>query len=339
MSNVTQTAMADAIKTQYNRNLLMRALPRLIHGRWGQKSVINQFGSEEWRRYGSLAAVTTAIPTEGTTPTEQSAPSLTLVTATPLFYGAWLGVTDEIEMTSIDPTVMWMSGVLGEQAGLSADTLRRNDITAGATKLYAGSAAGRTSLASPAGDINYKDFLRAVATLHGANAVEVQNGRFIVILHPDSMASLFLDPTFVNLFTFEASRQDGSALRSGYAGTVLGCDIYVTSNGREYVDGGSGGTPDVYSALFIGKEAYGISGLGSIAATKEVDNAGPESRNMTGRGGVAASPVKLIVKQLGSAGADDPLDQRGSVAWKLAEDTVILNSAFIVDLEHTNLMS
>jgi len=45
------------------------------------------------------------------------------------------------------------------------------------------------------------------------------------------------------------------------------------------------------------------------------------------------------VKQLGSAGADDPMDQRGSVAWKAGEDTVILNSAFIVDLEHCNIRS
>ena len=288
MANVNQTNMADAIKTSYNRNLLMRALPRLIHGRWGTKSILNKFGSEEWRRYGSLAAVTSAIGTEGTTPSEQSAPSLTLVTATPLFYGAWLGVTDEIDFTSIDATVMYMSAILGEQAGLSIDTLRRNDITDGATKLYAGGNTARNQLASPNADLNYKDVLKAVATLQAANASPVQNGRFIIILHPDSLATLFLDPTIVNLFTFEASRQDGSALRAGYAGTsvILGCDIYVTSNAREYANGGLGSTPDVYSALFIGREAYGIAGMGSIAP-KEVDNGGPETFNMTGRGGVS----------------------------------------------------
>ena len=334
--NVNQTNMADAIKTQYNRNLLMRALPRLIHGRWGQHSILNKFGSEEWRRYGGLAAVTAAL-SEGVTPTEQSAPSLTLVTATPLFYGAWLGVTDEIDMTSIDATVMYMSAILGEQAGLSIDTLRRNEITDGATDVFAGGNTARNQLASPNSDINYKDILKCIATLDGADTKRLENGRYVVILHPDSLYTLFLDPTVVNLFTFEAARQDGSALRAGYvAGSpILGCDLYVTSNAREYADGGLGSTPDVYSALFIGQEAYGMSGMGSIAP-KEVDNAGTESLNMTGRGGVSASPVRLIVKQLGFA---DELDQQGSVGWKAGEDTVILNSAFIVNYEHTTIRS
>lgn len=336
MSNVNQTTMSDAVKTQYNRNLLIRALPRLIHGRWGQKSIINQFGSEEWRRYGSLAAVTTPL-SEGTTPSEQSAPTLTLVTATPLFYGAWLGLTDEIDMTTIDPAVMWMSEVLAEQCGLSIDTLRRNDITAGATKVYAGGAANRGAVARVTSDISFKEFLKAVATLWASNAREVQGNRYVVILHPDSLATLFLDPSFYNLFTEEAGRMDGSALRSGFVGSILNCDIYCTSNAREYTDEGLSNA-DVYSALFIGKEAYGMSGMGAIAP-KEVDNAGPEVKNMTGRGGVSASPVQLIVKQLGSAGADDPLNQRGTVAWKAGEDTVILNSAFIVDMEHTNIRS
>jgi N4-gp56 family major capsid protein len=329
--------MSNAIKTQYNRNLLMRALPRLIHGRWGQHSVLNKFGSEEWRRYGGLAAVTSAIGTEGSTPAEETAPSLTLVTATPLFYGAWLGVTDEIDFTSIDATVMYMSAILGEQAGLSIDTLRRNEITDGGTDVFAGGNTARNQLSSPNSDISYKDLLKCIAVLDGGNAKRLANGRYVLILHSDSLYTLFLDPTVVNLFTFEASREAGSALRAGYvAGSpILGLDIYVTSNAREYANGGLGSTPDVYSALFIGEEAYGMSGMGSIAP-KEVDNAGTESLNMTGRGGVSASPVRLIVKQLGFA---DELDQRGSVGWKAGEDTVILNAAFLINYEHTNFRS
>ncbi len=49
MSELTQTTMSDAIKTQYERRLLTRALPRLVHGRWGTTARLNKYGSYELR--------------------------------------------------------------------------------------------------------------------------------------------------------------------------------------------------------------------------------------------------------------------------------------------------
>src|SRR5258705_220064 len=143
--NINATTMASAIKTQYERRLLTRALPRLVHGRNGVIARLNKFGSYELRKYGSLSAITSAL-TEGTTPAEQPAPSLTLTTITPLFYGSWIGGTDIIDMEAFDPIVSETSSILGEQAGLSADTLIRNVLTDGATKDYSGNQTVRTFL-------------------------------------------------------------------------------------------------------------------------------------------------------------------------------------------------
>lgn len=49
MANLTQTALSDAIKTQYERRLLTRAVPRLIHGRFGMNARLNKYGSYELR--------------------------------------------------------------------------------------------------------------------------------------------------------------------------------------------------------------------------------------------------------------------------------------------------
>ena len=49
MASLTQTTMSDAIKVQYERRLLTRALPRLVHGRFGTESRLNKFGSHEFR--------------------------------------------------------------------------------------------------------------------------------------------------------------------------------------------------------------------------------------------------------------------------------------------------
>jgi N4-gp56 family major capsid protein len=322
--------MADAIKTQYERRLLTRALPRLVHGRWSMPARLNKNGSYELRKYGSLAAVTSALG-EGATPVEQSAPSLTLTTITPLFYGAWIGHTDELEMTVFDPLISEVSSILGEQAGLSADTLIRDVITAGATKDYSGGAAGRTSLDAPLHNISYTDFVKAVATLEAANAVPADGEFFICIIHPHTWATLMQDPTFVNMWV----QENDPAIRSGYLGTILRCRLYISSNSRKYVDGGVGSTTDVYSMLFIARESYGTVGM-SGNMPNVVDNAPDTARNMTGQ---QVKPVNIIAKQLGSAGADDPLDQRATIGWKMSLATSVLNSDWILDLEHTNAFS
>jgi N4-gp56 family major capsid protein len=272
--------------------------------------------------------------TEGTSPTEQSAPSITQITATPLFYGAWIGYTDEIDYTIYDPMVSEVSGILGEQAGVSADTLIRNALTDGATKDYSGAATSRVTLDAPGHDVTYADFVKQVAALEAGNALPLEGDNFVCIMHPHTWATLMQDPTFVNLFTEEAPN---SALRSGMVGRLLRCNIYVSANAREYADGGVGGTTDVYSMLFLARESYGVTGIAGITPDN-VDNQGVGYANMTGAGRRAA-PVELIVKGIGSAGADDPLNQRGTIGWKMALDVDVLNSAWLLDLEHTNAFS
>ncbi len=334
MSNVNTTTMADAIKTMYEKRLLTRALPRLVHGRWAMNARLNKFGSYELRKYGSLAAVTASL-TEGTTPAEESAPTLTLTTITPAFYGSWMGHTDVLEMEEFDPIISEVSSILGEQCGLSADTIIRNALNADATIDYSANQAARTALDAPAHNVSYADFIKQVAYLEGSDAMPVDGSDFICIIHPYSWATLMQDPIFVNLFIDESeSAPNGGALRTGYMGRVLRCKIYVSSNAQKYINGGVSGT-DVYTMLFIAKESYGIVGIGNITPNL-VDGGGDGYSSNTGK---SVKPVEIIVKQLGSAGATDPLNQRATIGWKMALAVNVLNSAWIRTLEHTNAFS
>jgi N4-gp56 family major capsid protein len=327
MANNTSSSLSDQIKTQYERRLLTRALPRLIHGRWGMQARLNKVGAYELRKYGALSAVTSAL-TEGTTPSEQSAISLTLVTITPSFYGAWLGYTDELDMQSFDPIISEFSSILGEQAGLSADTLIRNTITDGATKDYANDATSRATVGT--GDvISFAEFITQVAALEAANALPVDGDDFIVIMHPNSWAKLMQDATFVAMFQQEAVRSDNSPIRSGLVGRILRCKVYVSSNSRMYAGAGAA-SGDVYSMLFIAREAYGYIGMAG-SFPNLVDNA-PES-NISGMTGQGVKPVEIILKQLGSAGADDPLNQRATIGWKMSLGIAMTNAAWARDLE------
>ena len=67
---------------------------------------------------------------------------------------------------------------------------------------------------------------------------------------------------------------------------------------------------NIYSTLFIGQNAYGVT-------------------NITGGG------LETIIKQKGSAGTGDPLDQRSTVGWKATQTAEILSPEFMVRVETT----
>ncbi|MCA1806832.1 MAG: N4-gp56 family major capsid protein [Actinobacteria bacterium] len=332
MADINTTTLSDAIKTAYEMRLLTRAIPRYVHGRWAVKARISKRGSYELRKYGSLAANTTVL-TEGTTPAETASPTPTLITMTPQFFGSWMGFTELAELEVIDPILSEMSSILGEQAGLSADTIVRNELNTYATIDYSGGQSAVGTLDAPQHNISYADLIEQMAELEASSALPVDGEDFICILHPHSWASLMLDPTFVNMFIAEAPN---SAIRSGYIGRILRLKLFVSSNAYEWADVGVGSTTDVYSALFIAKESYGILGLTGIEEPKDVDNQGDNGKPLTGQ---QIKPVNIIVKQVGSAGSSDPLNQRGSLAWKMTLTPEVLNADWIRCLKHTNIKS
>ena len=331
-TSINTVTMVDAIKTMYEKRLLTRALPRYVHGRWAVRARLTKAGTYELRKYGGLSANTTQL-TEGTTPAETVATGPTVTTVTPAFYGTWMGFTDLVDLMNFDPLLSEYSGILGEQAGLSADVLVRNELVTNATIDYSGGQSAVGTLASPTHDISYTDIVKQYAALEADSALPADGEDFILILHPHSYASLMLDPTFVNMLIQEAPN---SAIRNGYIGRLLRMKIFVSSNVTEWADVGAGGTTDVYAAIFIGRESYGILGLTGYPEPSSVDNGGPDGRVLTGQ---KIKPVEIIVKQVGSSGAADPLNQRGSLAWKMCLTPHIMNSSWIRVLKHTNVFS
>lgn len=76
---------------------------------------------------------------------------------------------------------------------------------------------------------------------------------------------------------------------------------------------GGGGTGEVHATIIYGKDAYGMVRLGSASKPN----------------------IRIIVKPLGSSGSDDPLNQRGTIAWKVPFFAVaVLQDDFICRVEH-----
>lgn len=323
---VNRTQFSDAIKTEYETTLLTRAVANFPHARFAQKAIINKRGDYELRKYGSMSAVTSAL-SEGITPAQQSAPSLSLINIDPVYYGSWMRFTRELDLENFDPIVNEMSTILGEQAGLSVDTLVRNDIVDNATVDYPNTCSARSDIDVTDELITFSDFVNQVAELQAANGRPSDGGNFAVIMHPYSMAQLLKDTTFFTLFTRE-SNANGKLVNwsSGMFGSIFGCNIYSTSNARHYTS-----DVEVYTATFIGANSYGIVGVGSLMPNfGAIDNAGMGFQTRTG---MRTSPVSIIMNPLGSQG-DDPLHQRGSLAWVTAHAQSVLDATWIRRLEH-----
>ena len=84
----------------------------------------------------------------------------------------------------------------------------------------------------------------------------------------------------------------------------------ITAEDVIYPAGAGKDGRDIYSTLFIGQNAYGVT-------------------NITGGG------LETILKQKGSAGTGDPLDQRSTVGWKATQTAEILSPEFMVRVETT----
>ena len=90
-------------------------------------------------------------------------------------------------------------------------------------------------------------------------------------------------------------------------------DKNVTVGDKEVIYPGGGGKNgrDVYSTLILGADAYGVT---------ELEGGG----------------LQHIVKQRGSAGTADPLDQRATAGWKLAKVAERLVEQYMVRIESTS---
>ena len=89
----------------------------------------------------------------------------------------------------------------------------------------------------------------------------------------------------------------------------------VDKNVKIYPTGGGYGSPGltVHSSLIYGKDAFGIVKLG----------------------GKGMPNIQTIIKPCGSSGSEDPINQKGSVAWKVKHFcAAIIQDDFIVRLEH-----
>lgn len=387
--NTLQTTQLN--KTFYDRQLLESARTRFVHAKFGQMRPIprNSGKRVEFRRWNLFDAnAAMKALEEGVTPSGQSL-SQSNVEALVSQYGAYVEVSDLLDMTGYDQVITESAELLGEQLGTVVEWVTRDAMNAGNNVQRAG---GKTTRAALTADdkLTVDEIRKAVRTLKRAKArpfcEDERKPHFICICSPDATYDLQNDALWQDVSKYS----NAEAIYSGEIGRLFGV-VFVesteakvfrqsvwnkvseaTSSSASFV---LKNAPTEAEAAYlsrednpirIGEASYTIAGFdpssntvtlketASLAADAIVysEDAGaldPETKTAMdvhstlifgkdayGVVDVAGSgALQIIIKPHGSAGTQDPLDQRATVGAKVAAYTaVILNDLWLLRIEH-----
>lgn len=317
----------------YDRSLLENSSMALLYDKFGQTRPISKNSGTRinFRRYGKLPISLNPLG-EGITPTGKKL-SVTDIYAVIKQYGDYVMLSDWLQMTGLDANILDIAdNLLSVQLAETKDTLARDILVAGTTVRYANGVTARTSIVTAMSD---DDLDSCIRTLESNDAKKINkiitagsgvntspiSASFIGICHPHARRDIQARAGFVPVAEY-ASR-DSLSTENGEIveiGSTPGIRWLATTNAKIWADGGgsvgvtglvstSASSIDVYGSLILGRNAYG-----TVPLQKET--------------------VKMIAKQLGSAGTEDALDQRATVGHKFATVTKILNDDYMVRLEH-----
>ena len=302
----TDSGLSVENKTYYDMTLIDEAQANLVHDQFAQKRPIPKNGGKkiEFRKFASLPKALTAL-TEGVTPDGKKL-SVTKIEAEVAQYGDYIVQSDVLELTSIDNTIVEATKILGRQAGLTLDTITRNVLQAGTNVYYCPKADGTAVTSRATLDATCKltvDVVnRVVALLKKNNAPKI-NGDYVAIIHPLVAYDLMSDERWIDAHKY--AQPDN--IYNGELGKIGGVRFIESSEAKIYENG-------VFGCLFLADGAYGVT-------------------EITGGG------LETIIKQKGSAGTADPLDQRSSIGWKAMKTAEILVEPYMVRVECKSALS
>ena len=274
----------------------------------------------KFRRYEALPLATTAL-VEGVTPAGTK-PTITDYTATLEEFGDFIPYSGFMMDTHEDPILKEYASLCVQQAAETVETLRWNKIKAGSQVAYANG--GITTVNTPISLSLQRSitasllrqrahYINEVVSSSADFRTEPVEASFVAIHHPDVTNDIRNMQGFIpakqyagqtTLFPGEVGAvEDVRYCRSVLFTPYLGATgVY---GGASTTMRNTGGFADVYPVIYLSKDAYGIVPL------------------------KGSNAMSLIAHNPGSSGASDPLNQRGTLGWKIAQTSVVLNDLWL----------
>ena len=239
-------------------------------------------------------------------------------------YGDYIMFTDELDLYDFDNIQSSFLDILGDQASLTVDTIRRDTLRGGTNVVYANGAVSRLAVANAAiadavpTALDFKISALKLKKQRGMKFKKVIAGTTAVGSKAIRSAYIgIIDPSLTEDLRLIAGWKDvedyadySKAINEDEVGSI-GDFRFVESHNNEGVDqvGTDTNTYVIHQTLLLAENAYATITL-------------------RGKQG-----IKTIVKALGSSGATDPLDQYGTIGWKAITGCAILNEAWLIRLE------
>lgn len=309
-------------------NFLAHAQPTLILEKFAQTQYVpkNKGQVIKWRRLVPFAAAMEQL-VEGITPSPMGV-TYEDVSSQLAQFGSWIPFTDVLIETHEDDNLKQFTMGAGEQAGLTKERILWNVLVAGTNVIYSGTATSRATVVAPVdlGDIQLVQRALKVAMAKPITKMITASERiatqpvapgYIGIGH----TNLEQDLRAITGFVPRENYSDSSKLLSDFEIGKLQDIRFILAPHLTYFPS-AGATPatgvlttngvnaDVYPLIFFGADAFAATAL------KGMDSAQVGVKN----------------PKMGES-YEDPLGQRGFVAWKMWYSGVRLNEAWMIRLE------
>jgi N4-gp56 family major capsid protein len=271
-----------------------------------------------WRRFIKLSPNTDVLQ-EARTP-EGRLIRGTALTATIAQYGDVMYFSDLVDVMQLDDVKREYTVELGYLAKETLDIIVRNTLVAEGSAFFANGATDLSTYTTAAtnGIPNFGvrvDDIRKItigmkrAHLSGSRKA---GGKYLALVSPEIMYDLFDDNRMQTYMNFG---QTNAPFRDGLAIEMFGIRFEEVLNAPIIAAQFNSGTEqapvlvdfEVHDIIILGEEGYAVTKL---------EGAG----------------IRIITKGLGSAGVEDPLDQRQSIGWKITGfGAKVLNQESVVN--------
>ncbi|HUV84177.1 MAG TPA: N4-gp56 family major capsid protein [Methanosarcinales archaeon] len=314
MARVTTSVLPPPVQVYYDRVLLSMDDPSLIYGYAAEKRNLASRSGDIIRmeRYDDIGTATVALGNTGVTPPNKLMSSV-FVDAQIQWYGTWVEINEQVDLTSQSPVLNQRAKLLGRSMRQTEDELIKNML---ATTAFAVFAVGGFNGDIPT-EIALSDIQDVVKGLLGNDAKTVSDSinattkygtapipnAYVGMAHTDLSSSL----ENINGFTSTEEYSSQKLLGPSEWGTLGRVRFMLSSRGsRSLVTSALNAT--VYNTIITGMEAYTTVGL-------EKDNA------------------SFIYHDYKIAGG--PLELNSTGGWKMSFAQAITNDGWIANLKST----
>lgn len=318
------TGLSPKIQAVYDRKLLSRAVASQVFDMFGQAKSIpansNTKKAFAYRYKNILPATTPLAEYNGSNIKAENKIVRESVEYSVGHYGDYIKYSDELDLYDLDNIQASFLDILGDQASLTIDTIRRDVLRGGTNVVYADGGTTRLSVVDNGKIATENDFKIMAVKLKNQRATKFKK----VITGTANIGTQPIRSAYIGICSPEVTEDyrnlTGWKNVETYADYAKAIDEEVGSIGDFRIIESTNNAPidvvgtntqhhNVYISYFMGENAYATVTL-------------------RGKQG-----IQTKVKPLGSAGAADPLDQYGTIGWKAITGCAILNEAWLIRME------